>query len=78
MTTMERLEAAVTKLTKCREDLLNAYLFTMERPDWSQETSMEAINTAGRLMDCDRHITNLQIEIKRLQTSGSKKGGSNA
>lgn len=71
MTTKERLETAIKKLTKCREDLLNEYLLSLERPDWTPETSMQAINTAGRLSDCDRHITNLQLELKREQTSPS-------
>ena len=74
MTTKERLESALDKMITCREELLNQYLLSLERPDWSPETSHEAVNTAGRLHDCDRHITNLTLELKQVQSGSGNPG----
>ncbi len=65
MKDIKRLEKALKKMTKCRESLIDAYLSSLERPDWSQENSMTAVESAGRLHDCDRHITNIVMELKR-------------
>lgn len=79
MTTKERLEAALNCMNKRRDALLDEYLASMEKPEWTPEVSLNAINTAGRLYDCDRHVTNLTMELKRIQTSGGNgKGNGNA
>lgn len=71
--TIARLEVALKRMGERRSALLNDYLLSMEKPTWDNETSMGAVNTAGRLMDCDRHITNLTLELKRAQTDKAAK-----
>lgn len=65
----ERLEKALEAMTKRRDDLLNEYLLSLETDVWDAQHSMTAVETAGRLHDCDRHITNLELEIKRLEVT---------
>jgi len=61
-----RLEKDIKKMTICRDWLLDQYLCSIEKPEWDPTTSMTAVETAGRLHDCDRHITNLQMELKNI------------
>jgi hypothetical protein len=57
----ERLEKLVESLKSKREEILASYLAALEAYDGS----MDAITTAGRLHDIDKHITNLYAEIAR-------------
>jgi hypothetical protein len=68
MGSKERIEKALKEMGVRRDSLLNDYLLSIEKPVWDHSTSMEAVNAAGRLNDCDRHITNLQLEMKRAAT----------
>lgn len=68
-----RIQGLIDDMLNRRDNLLNEYLMALEKPEWTNEVSMLAVNTAGRLSDCDRHITNLQLELKRLKTTGPKK-----
>lgn len=63
----ERLEKALDAMVKRRDTLLDQYLSSLERPEWTMQDSLQAVESAGRLHDCDRHITNLQMELKRLE-----------
>lgn len=65
MTMKERLQNAVDLMTHRRDALLDTYLDSLLVDDWSSTRSMTAVETAGCLHDCDRHISNLMMEIKR-------------
>lgn len=65
----ERLEKALETMKKRRDELLDEYLSSLEVDAWDNARSMQAVNTAGRLQDCDRHVTNLVLELKRMEVS---------
>lgn len=62
-----RLQKLLGDLTARRVALLDAYLACLETDTWDNEASMAAVNAAGRLHDIDRHITNVQLEIRRAE-----------
>lgn len=59
-----------------REIGLNLYLDELEKYV-PAEGSLTAINRAGMLADLDRHITNLEMELKRIDAV-EHMGGQNA
>lgn len=65
--TANSIEDALKLMTERRQSLLQDYLASLLRPDWGMATSGQAIETAGRVHDCDRHITNLMMELKRIR-----------
>lgn len=66
MATKEQLQGLLTMLHDRRETLLNQYLADVGVSEWTNERSMEAVNSAGRLHDIDRHITNITMEMNRI------------
>lgn len=64
----ERFNALLDQLTKRRESLLEEYLKALEVAEWNNLNSMKAVENAGKIHDIDRHITNIMLEIKRLES----------
>lgn len=72
----EKIESLIDALVKKREGLLEKYVAKLE--DYActeagpQPQGMDAITMSGLVIDLDRHITNLNLELKRLKTSNQK------
>lgn len=63
---IERLIELIRKLNEKRGEVVKHYLDELEH--WTpREGSIAAIARAGILHDLDKHITNLELEIKRLE-----------
>jgi len=63
----ERLDKILDELDQRRQAILEEYLQALEVPEWNSMNSMKAIGPAERLHDLDRHITNIHLELKRLE-----------
>lgn len=61
----ERISALIEKLVGYREEVLNLYFAELDLYD-PKNGSEGAVARAGRLHDIDRHITNLELEIRRI------------
>lgn len=66
----ERLEGLIGKLVGCRNLVLDNYLTELSAYDPSAG-SMKAVERAGLLHDLDKHITNLHMELKRLEVTNA-------
>lgn len=66
--TKERLQKLIDALTSKREGLLEKYVQKLEAYSiteaGAQPQGMEAIDFSGLINDLDRHVTNLNLEIK--------------
>lgn len=63
----ERLEKLIEHMDNQREVILNEYLASLDKYDGTSSSGMASVNSAGMLHDLDRHITNLHLELKRLE-----------
>jgi len=77
-----RFEKLIDALNKKRDGLLEKYLEKLEKyvstEPGPQPQGLECINWAGLINDVDRHITNLELELKRKDALDKIKGGKNA
>ncbi len=63
----DKIQKQLSRLEGMRNDVLGLYLTDLE--EFSVKTgSMAAVNSAGILHDLDRHITNLEMELKRMES----------
>lgn len=62
----ERIDTLIKKLVGHRDLVLDNYLTALNGYD-PKEGSMESIERAGIMHDLDKHITNLELEIKRIE-----------
>jgi hypothetical protein len=61
----ERIQKLIDRLDGMRDDVLARYLDALN--EYSSETgSMPAVQRAGLLHDIDKHLTNLNMEMKRI------------
>lgn len=67
---IERLEKLIGLLDQKRDSLLESYISSLEKnvenPEW-KDGSMGIIENAALIHDLDKHITNMHMEIKRIQ-----------
>lgn len=61
----DRIEALIGKLDVYRDSILGNYLTSLDHYD-PENGSMDAVERAGLLHDLDKHITNLHMEMVRL------------
>lgn len=68
---MERIEKLIDALVKKRDGLLDLYLSKLElyagTEPGPQPQGLLAAETSGLINDLDRHITNLNLELKRAK-----------
>lgn len=62
----ERILELLKKLVGHRDQVLSFYLTALDNYV-PKEGSMEAVGRAGMLHDLDKHITNLEMELKRIE-----------
>lgn len=78
----ERIEKLIDALNKKREGLVEKYLEKLDAycatEPGPQPQALECINYAGLVNDIDRHITVLELELKRKDAIAKMKGGTNA
>lgn len=78
----EKIEKLIEALNKKRDGLLAKYLEKLEAyvptEPGPQPQGLECINWAGLINDVDRHITNLELELKRKDALEKLKEGKHA
>lgn len=62
----EKIEDRLRLLNSYREQVLSNYLGSLVNYN-PKEGSLEAVEKAGLLHDLDKHITNLESELKRIE-----------
>jgi hypothetical protein len=62
----ERINELINTLNAMRDEVLNNYLEALKRYS-PEQGSVEAVERAGILHDLDKHITNLEMEVKRAE-----------
>lgn len=63
---IERIQKQIDRLEELREDVLVNYLAALDAYK-ADMGSMEAVERAGILHDLDRHLTNLRMEVRRIE-----------
>jgi len=62
----ERIVKQIERLVGMRDEVFALYLTALDSYS-SQDGSMDAVERAGILHDLDKHITNLELEMKRIE-----------
>ncbi len=64
----ERIIELITKLNGMRDQVLEAYLLELERFT-PGEGNPQSVVRVGILHDLDKHVTNLELEVQRLEVT---------
>jgi HD superfamily phosphohydrolase YqeK len=70
----DRIIERIKSMTEHRDRVMENYLVSLDQYD-PNEGSISAVERAGILHDLDKHLTNLQMELKRInaiERMGSK------
>lgn len=61
----ERIEGLIVKLSEMREETLGFYLAELDKFT-PNDGNPDSVMRVGILKDLDKHITNLELELKRM------------